>query len=64
MSAKMTYFSQHLDYITKVTEALNQVPANDDLYIGVTLYESDTHRKIGEWSDEIATGAWYYEEEP
>ena len=64
MSAKMAYFSQHLAYIAKVTKALNQVPTNDDLYIGVNLYESDTHRKIGEWSDEIAPDAWYYEEEP
>lgn len=64
MSAKMTYFAQHLAYIAKVTELLDQLPPNDDLYIGVNLYTSAEHKKVGEWSDEIAPDAWYYEEEP
>lgn len=60
---KMTYQAKHLAYIARVTELLNQLPDDDDIYIGVTLYDTHEHQKIGEWSDEIAPDAWYYQEE-
>ena len=62
----MTYFQEQLDYIAAVTRALNAMPDPTDrnFYIHVELREEGTHRKVGSWSDEIASDAWYYSEEP
>jgi len=58
----MTYFAEHLDYIAKVTAALNALPPSKDFYVHVELREEGSHSKVGEWSDEISNDAWYYEE--
>lgn len=56
-----TFFVDHLSFIHEVTKALNALPTNSDFYIHVELREEGTHRKVGEWSDEIAPDAWYFE---
>lgn len=59
----MTLFVEQLRYITAVTEALNALEVNDEhFYVHVELREEGTHRKVGEWSDEIAGDAWYFNE--
>lgn len=57
----MTYQAKHLDYLAQVTELLNKLPANDDLFVNVTLHD-EAGQKVGEWSDEIAPDAWYFRE--
>ncbi len=57
----MTYFVEMLRYLTAVTEALNKLPTCKDIYVHVELREEGTHRKLGEWSDEIASDTWYFD---
>ncbi len=58
----MTYFAKHLAFLAAVTEALNKLPTNTDFYVHVELRETGTHRKVGEWSDEISGEDWYFSE--
>ena len=57
-----SYFAEHLAYIAKVTQMLNELTPCKDFYIHVELREEGTHTPVGEWSDEIAPDCWYYEE--
>ena len=56
-----TWFAEHLDFIGAVTKALNELPTNNDFYGHVELRHEGSHVKAGEWSDEIAPDAWYFE---
>jgi len=60
--ASIMWFTKHLDFISQVTKTLNSLPPLDDFYIHVELREEGTHRKVGEWSDEIAHDDWYFNE--
>ena len=63
----MTYFAEHLKLISGVTDTLNDLgksgllDATNDYYIHVELRETATHQKVGAWSDEIASDAWYFD---
>ena len=58
------WFGRNLNYIAAVTQMLDKtdLPPDDDFYIHVELREATTHKKVGEWSDEIADDAWYFQE--
>jgi len=58
----MPWFGANLDYLAAVTRMLNEseLPESSDFYIHVELREDTTHRKVGEWSDEIASDAWSF----
>lgn len=60
----MPWYSENLDYLAAVTRMLNEtsIPESDDFYIHIELREADTHRKVGEWTDEIAADAWSFSE--
>lgn len=59
-----TWFAEHLDYISAVNKALNALPEAKDFYVHVELREEGTGKTVGQWSDEIAPDAWYFEELP
>lgn len=58
----MPWFSDHLDFLGAITKALNALPTNDHFYVHAELREEGTHRKVGQWSDEIGPDSWYFEE--
>ncbi len=64
MSARpgATYFFEHLRLIAAVTEMLNKLPTADSMYVHVELRSEGDHAVVGQWSDEIASDSWYYEE--
>lgn len=54
-------FAENLAYIAAVTDALNRLPETKDFYVHVELRSEGDHVKVGQWSDEIAGDAWYFE---
>ncbi len=58
----MTYFQAQLEFISRVTQMLNNLKGCDGFYIHVELRDAGSHRVVGEWSDEIAPTDWYYAE--
>lgn len=56
-------YQQNLEYVLAVTKMLNEteLPEDGSSYIHVELREMDTHVKLGEWSDEIASDAWAFD---
>lgn len=54
-------FIENLEYVTAVTRALNALPQTKDFYVHVELRMEGEHTKVGQWCDEIAGDAWYFE---
>lgn len=60
-------YAADLRLISAVTDALNELgksgalDANEHYYLHVELREVNTHDKLGAWSDEIASDAWYFD---
>lgn len=54
-------FQENIEYIAAVTKALNALPSGKDFYVHVELREEGSHEKCGQWCDEIANDAWYFE---
>lgn len=60
----MLMFSDHLEFLARVTNALNHLgDPPDGMYLKVQLvqFEEGEEDILGIWSDEIGGDSWYFE---
>lgn len=56
------YFGKDLEFINGVVRMLNESGLEGEFtYLHVELREAETHKKIGEFSDEIGPDSWYFQ---
>ncbi|AMS02701.1 hypothetical protein BJD55_gp065 [Gordonia phage Yvonnetastic] len=60
------YFAEQLELINKVTKFLNSTDLDNSFSVGLQVrlvdWGSGDAELIGEWSDEIGSDCWSYEE--
>ena len=57
-------FQEDAELVSKTLALLNERAGDllsESSYLHIELRECGTHRKIGEFSDEIGPDAWYYQ---
>lgn len=61
----MILMAEQIEFIAKVTRALNELgDPPEGYYLRVLLADSDDHSTVGSWCDEIASDAWHFDTDP